>query len=49
LSLRAAFDISGVNADHEFTLRIVGQIKLDLLALVRMRRIKPRTFSRLLI
>ncbi len=49
LHLRADFDMCGVNADHKFPLMIVGQIKLDLLALVRMRRVEPRTFSRLLI
>lgn len=41
--------MSGVNADDEFSLRIIWQIKLDLLALISVWRIEPGAISRLLV
>jgi hypothetical protein len=42
-------EVSGVNADDEFSLRIIWQIKLDLLALISVWRIEPGAISRLLV
>ena len=44
LHLAAASDMGHVNADNEFTLGVAGQIKLDLIASVRMGRVEPRAF-----
>src|SRR5208283_4528204 len=44
--LGGAFDVSCVNADDELSLGVIGQIKLDLCAVVRVWRTEPGAISR---
>ena len=42
----AEIDVSCVNADDELSLGVIGQIKLDLCAVVRVWRTEPGAISR---